>query len=132
MKVICYCRVATHDQMALQGQESELLQFADKHGYDVDQVIREYGSALAKPRPVLQKLIDESARPEIGGVLVNDLSRLHRNILLMHDLAAKLSSQNVRIVSKLQEDALLNQLLYDTEWREMMLSLAKDSDPATQ
>ena len=132
MKVICYCRVATHDQMALQGQESELLQFADKHGYDVDQVIREYGSALAKPRPVLQKLIDESARPEIGGVLVNDLSRLHRNILLMHDLAAKLSSQNVSIVSKLQEDALLNQLLYDTEWREMMLSLAKDSDPATQ
>ena len=119
MKVICYCRVATHDQMALQGQESELLQFADKHGYDVDQVIREYGSALAKPRPVLQKLIDESARPEIGGVLVNDL-------------AAKLSSQNVRIVSKLQEDALLNQLLYDTEWQEMMLSLAKDSDPATQ
>ena len=132
MKVICYCRVATHDQMALQGQESELLQFADKHGYDVDQVIREYDSALAKPRPVLQELIDESARPEIGGVLVNDLSRLHRNILLMHDLAAKLSSQNVRIVSKLQEDALLNQLLYDTEWREMMLSLAKDSDPATQ
>ena len=132
MKVICYCRVATHDQMALQGQESELLQFADKHGYDVDQVIREYGSALAQPRPVLQKLIDESARPEIGGVLVNDLSRLHRSIPLMYDLATKLSSQNVRIVSKLQEDALLNQLLYDTEWRKMMLSLAEDSDPAIQ
>ena len=132
MKVICYCRVATHDQMALQRQESDLLQFAEQYGYDVEQVIREYGSASAKSRPNLQQLIDESARPEIGGVLVNDLSRLHRNILLMHDLAAKLSSQNVRIVSKLQEDALLNQLLYDTEWREMMLSLAKDSDPATQ
>ena len=132
MKVICYCRVATHDHMALQSQETDLLHFAERYGYDVDQVIRECSSALAKPRPELQKLIDESARPEIDGVLVNDLSRLHRSIPLMYDLAAKLSSQNVRIVSKLQEDALLNQLLYDTEWQKMMLSLAEDFDPATQ
>lgn len=132
MRVICYCRVATRDQMALHRQESELLQFADKHGYDVDQVVRECGSALAHSRPVLQKLLDESARPDIAAVLVHDLSRLHRSIPLMYDLAAKLSSRNVRIISKLQEDALLNQLLYDPEWRKMILLLAEDSDPAIQ
>ena len=132
MKAICYCRVATHGQAALEQQEKELLRYAEKHGLGIDRVIHEYGSANARHRPALQQLLDESKRPDISAVLVCKLSRLHRDVWQLCALTDELSAQNVRIISTLQGDVLLKHCLHDPEWRQIMQALSERNDTEAQ
>lgn len=82
MRVAIYMRVGNGNQTnewAMKNQEERLRQFAKEQGHEIVAAFSEYGSTCYAEREMLKKV---TALPsnEVDGILVTDVSRIHRNM----------------------------------------------------
>lgn len=90
MKAIIYCRVSTTkdtQETSLSRQEEELLNLAEKHGFEVVKVIREQASGYDLERDGILELLDLIKKKDIKVVLIQDETRLGRGnakIAILH------------------------------------------------
>ncbi|MCM3704093.1 recombinase family protein [Cytobacillus firmus] len=90
MKAIIYCRVSTTkdtQETSLSRQEEELLNLAEKHGFEVVKVIREQASGYDLERDGILELLDLIKQKNIKVVLIQDETRLGRGnakIAILH------------------------------------------------
>ncbi|WP_282171574.1 YneB family resolvase-like protein [Cytobacillus firmus] len=90
MKAIIYCRVSTTkdtQETSLSRQEEELLNLAEKHDFEVVNVIREQASGYDLERDGILELLDLIKKKDIKVVLIQDETRLGRGnakIAILH------------------------------------------------
>lgn len=83
MKAIIYCRVSTTkdtQETSLSRQEEELLNLAEKHDFEVVKVIREQASGYDLERDGILELLDLIKKKDIKVVLIQDETRLGREM----------------------------------------------------
>lgn len=85
-KAVIYCRVSTREQVdegnSLTTQERHCREYADKHGYQIDQIFIERGeSAKTATRTELQKLMTycSNKKNRLSAIIIYKIDRLSRN-----------------------------------------------------
>lgn len=121
MRVATYLRVSSEDQVerfGLAGQRTALQQLAVARGYEIVEEVRDEGiSGTVEHRPGLDHLRDLLGRGAVQGVIVYDLSRLARDVVLC-----------LRLLKELQQDLhavveFVNFKLDDTPEGEFMATM---------
>jgi DNA invertase Pin-like site-specific DNA recombinase len=86
MKVAIYCRVSTSDQSCSR-QERDLIDYANKAGYDVVGIWKETVSGVKQKHQERNKVMELAQHRQIEGILVTELTRWGRSTLdLIHTL----------------------------------------------
>ncbi|MGD8744140.1 MAG: recombinase family protein, partial [Candidatus Woesebacteria bacterium] len=118
-KCLIYCRVSSQRQVneghGLDSQELRCREYAKVKGYEVDKVFRDEGvSGGSAERPAIQELLDylDSNSTNDYVVLIDDLSRLARDVMVHIKLRVELNAREVELIC-------LNMELSDTEEGEM-------------
>lgn len=94
-----YCRVSTVDQ-SCDRQERDLLEFAQKAGYEVVGIWKETASGAKNDRVQRKKVMALAQRREINAILVTELTRWGRSTPDLQDTLLKLQSWNVSIIAQ--------------------------------
>lgn len=90
IRAIIYCRVSTDDQNC-DRQERDLIEFADRAGYEIVAVYRETASGATSDRPERKKIMAAAQTRKVSAVLVTEASRWSRSTI---DLLGTLQSLN--------------------------------------
>jgi putative DNA-invertase from lambdoid prophage Rac len=102
-RVAIYCRVSTSDQDVAR-QERDLLEHAERAGYDVVGVYKETLSGIRKSRgkqPVERaRVMALAQRREIDAVLVTELTRWGRSTQDLMNTLGELSSWDVSLIAQ--------------------------------
>ncbi|MDO8648819.1 MAG: recombinase family protein [Candidatus Peregrinibacteria bacterium] len=106
-KSVIYCRVSSERQVneghGLDGQELRCRQYSDANDYKVVAVFRDEGISGGKSdRPGMKALIaflDDSTFEEEIVVLIDDISRIARDVEVHFELKAAIESRNARLES---------------------------------
>ena len=86
MKVAIYCRVSTSDQSCSR-QERDLIDYADKAGYEVVGIWKETVSGVKQKHQERNQVMQLAQHRQIQGILVTELTRWGRSTLdLIHTL----------------------------------------------
>jgi DNA invertase Pin-like site-specific DNA recombinase len=100
--VAIYCRVSTSDQDN-DRQERNLLEYAERAGFEVVEIFRETLSGIRKAKgkqPVERKRVMELAqRREIDAVLVTEMTRWGRSTQDLMDTLGELASWDVSLIA---------------------------------
>ena len=97
-----YARVSSRDQRSdLDRQKLRLLEHAQRHRIQVDQVIAEVGSGLNATRP---KLLKALSKPQLGFVLVEHRERLARFGFEMVDALLRARGGGVVVLEEREVD----------------------------
>lgn len=94
-----YCRVSTDDQ-SCERQERDLLEFANRAGYETVGVWKETASGTKDNRPERKKILALAQARKIDAVLVTELSRWGRSLTDLIGTVELLQSQNVSLVAQ--------------------------------
>lgn len=101
MKVVIYCRVGNPSQLAPEGldrQEEQLKEYCRKHGYEVVKVFREQISGNKQPGPELQKVMKMITVKEADGIVIQDLSRISRDMHKFFSFEAFLKENGAKLI----------------------------------
>jgi len=93
-KAVIYSRVSSEgNRQDTERQTNELIEYANKMGYELDNVYEEKVSGFKKneDRPIFSKMLEEIEKGEIDKVLVWELSRIGRSVI--HSL------QNIQLLT---------------------------------
>jgi putative DNA-invertase from lambdoid prophage Rac len=94
-----YCRVSTADQ-SCDRQERDLIEFAQKAGYEVVGIWKETASGAKNDRIQRKKVMALAQRREINAILVTELTRWGRSTSDLQDTLVQLQSWNVSIIAQ--------------------------------
>ena len=94
-----YCRVSTDDQ-SCERQERDLLEFANRAGYETVGVWKETASGTKDNRPERKKILALAQARKIDAVLVTELSRWGRSLTDLIGTVELLQSRNVSLVAQ--------------------------------
>ena len=98
-----YCRVSTQDQDC-DRQERDLLEYAERAGYEVVEVFKETLSGIRKAKgkqPVERKKVMELAQArKIDAVLVTEMTRWGRSTQDLMDTLGQLASWDVSLIAQ--------------------------------
>lgn len=97
-KAAIYCRVSTSDQ-SCERQERELLQFANRGGYEIVAIFKETASGAKADRKERKKLMALAQRREIDVILVSELTRWGRSTSDLLDTLTDLHSFKVSVIA---------------------------------
>ena len=98
-RCVIYCRVSTSDQ-SCDRQERDLVEFADRAGYEVIEIFKETASGAKDNRPERKKVITLAQKRAIDVVLVTELTRWGRSTQdLLHTLN-DLHSRDVSLIAQ--------------------------------
>ena len=81
-RVVCYCRVATRDQIddgPLEAQSVYLRRYAKDNGLKVIGEVRAYEKGLTMDRPGWHNVLSLATREKADAILVMELGRVSRN-----------------------------------------------------
>jgi putative DNA-invertase from lambdoid prophage Rac len=99
MRVAIYCRVSTHDQNC-ERQEKDLMEYAERLGYEVVGVWSEFGSGVKIDRVKRKEIMAIARKGKIDAVLVTELTRWGRSTIdLIHTLN-DLNSWKVSVIAQ--------------------------------
>lgn len=102
-RVAIYCRVSTSDQDN-DRQERDLLEYAERAGFEVVEVFKETLSGIRKMKgkqPVERKMVMELAqRRVIDAVLVTEMTRWGRSTQDLMDTLGQLASWDVSLIAQ--------------------------------
>lgn len=98
-RVVCYCRVAHPDQLALDKQLWLNRTFAREQDYDIVAAIAEYGTGTGMSRPGLRKLLEHIEQYDLDVLIVKDLTRFGRNLSVVLPLLRSLREKGIRVES---------------------------------
>lgn len=79
MKVFLYIRVACADQLAAADQREELERYAKDKGYEVAAAVAADGISAVHTEGIMNFLLNEAKRQDIGTILTRDTSRISRD-----------------------------------------------------
>lgn len=79
MKVFLYIRVACADQLAAADQREELERYAKDKGYEVAAAVAADGISGVHTEGIMNFLLNEAKRQDIGTILARDTSRISRD-----------------------------------------------------
>jgi DNA invertase Pin-like site-specific DNA recombinase len=97
-RVAIYIRVSTLDQ-STEGQEHELLEFAERRGWTVAEVYRDKISGIKNSRPALDKLLADAKKGHFFYTLVWRIDRLGRSVAHLLEVLETLKALDIKFVS---------------------------------
>lgn len=97
--VVIYCRVAHTDDFALKNQKAKLMEYALGQGYNVKAIVTETASGIAAERSGLKELLAMVAAGDMDAVLVNNVSRIHRDVATLYKIIDFLKTNDVELLS---------------------------------
>ena len=100
-RVVCYCRVATRDQIddgPLEAQSVYLRRYAKDNGLKVIGEVRAYEKGLTMDRPGWYNVLSLAAGKKADAVLVTELGRVARDPWMVMEALRKLSEQGMMVV----------------------------------
>lgn len=98
-RAVIYCRVSTDDQNC-DRQEQDLLQFAERAGYQVVGIFKETASGAKNDRPQRKKVLDLVRTRKTDVILVTELTRWGRSTQDLLDTFQLLQSRNVSLIAQ--------------------------------
>lgn len=98
-RVVIYCRVSTLDQ-SNERQESDLIAFAERAGYNVVGIFKENASGAKDDRPERKKVLALAQARKIDAVLVTELTRWGRSTLDVLNTLSELESRGVSLIAQ--------------------------------
>ena len=102
VKVVCYSRVATDDQLELDQQAWENKKYAREQGYSVVATIGEAGSGRPMNRSGIGSLTKHIESHDFDTLILRDLTRLGRNPALVLPFLKYLKEHGIRVESPTQ------------------------------
>jgi putative DNA-invertase from lambdoid prophage Rac len=99
MRVAIYCRVSTHDQNC-ERQEKDLLEYAERLGYEVVGIWSEFGSGVKLDRVKRKEVMSIARKGKIDAVLVTELTRWGRSTIDLINTLNDLHSWKVSLIAQ--------------------------------
>jgi putative DNA-invertase from lambdoid prophage Rac len=99
MRVAIYCRVSTHDQNC-ERQERDLVEYAQRLGYEVVGIWSEFGSGVKLDRVKRKEIMAIARRGKIDAVLVTELTRWGRSTIDLINTLNDLHSWKVSLIAQ--------------------------------
>ena len=99
-RVVCYCRVATRDQIddgPLEAQSVYLRRYAKDNGLKVIGEVRAYEKGLTMDRPGWHNVLSLATREKADAILVMELGRVSRNPWMVMETMRELSEQGLMV-----------------------------------
>lgn len=99
-RVVCYCRVATRDQIddgPLEAQSVYLRRYAKDNGLKVIGEVRAYEKGLKMDRPGWHNVLSLATREKADAILVMELGRVSRNPWMVMETLRELSEQGLMV-----------------------------------
>lgn len=99
-RVVCYCRVATRDQIddgPLEAQSVYLRRYAKDNGLKVIGEVRAYEKGLTMDRPGWHNVLSLATREKADAILVMELGRVSRNPWMVMETMRELSEQGMMV-----------------------------------
>ena len=99
-RVVCYCRVATRDQIddgPLEAQSVYLRRYAKDNGLKVIGEVRAYEKGLTMDRPGWHNVLSLATREKADAILVMELGRVARNPWMVMETLRELSEQGLMV-----------------------------------
>ena len=99
-RVVCYCRVATRDQIddwPLEAQSVYLRRYAKDNGLKVIGEVRAYEKGLTMDRPGWYNVLSLATREKADAILVMELGRVARNPWMVMETLRELSEQGLMV-----------------------------------
>ena len=99
-RVVCYCRVATRDQIddgPLEAQSVYLRCYAKDNGLKVIGEVRAYEKGLTMDRPGWHNVLSLATREKADAILVMELGRVSRNPWMVMETLRELSEQGLMV-----------------------------------
>ena len=101
-RVVCYCRVATQDQIddaPLEAQGVRLRKYAGDNDLEVIGEVRAYETGHTMARPGWYNVLSLAAREKADAVLVTELGRVARDPRVVMGTMKELSAKDLMIFS---------------------------------
>lgn len=101
-RVVCYCRVATRDQIddgPLEAQSVYLRRYAKDNGLKVIGEVRAYEKGLTMDRPGWHNVLSLATREKADAILVMELGRVSRNPWMVMETMRELSEQGLMVLT---------------------------------
>ena len=99
MRVAIYCRVSTHDQNC-ERQEGDLVEYAQRLGYEVVGIWSEFGSGVKLDRVKRKEIMAIARKGKIDAVLVTELTRWGRSTIDLINTLNDLHSWKVSLIAQ--------------------------------
>jgi putative DNA-invertase from lambdoid prophage Rac len=99
MRVAIYCRVSTHDQNC-ERQERDLVEYAQRLGYEVVGIWSEFGSGVKLDRVKRKEIMEIARKGKIDAVLVTELTRWGRSTIDLINTLNDLHSWKVSLIAQ--------------------------------
>ena len=96
MKVFLYIRVACADQLAAASQREELEHYAEDKGYEVAAAVAADGISGVHTEGIMNFLLNEAKRQDIGTILTRDTSRISRDASSFMRFERKFKENGIR------------------------------------
>ena len=96
MKVFLYIRVACADQLAAADQREELERYAKDKGYEVAAAVAADGISGVHTEGIMNFLLNEAKRQNIGTILTRDTSRISRDTSSFMRFERKFKENGIR------------------------------------
>jgi DNA invertase Pin-like site-specific DNA recombinase len=98
--VAIYIRVASRDQLSLEGQRRQLCEYASANGYGNTQVYADNGyGGLDFDRPAFSKLEADLRAGSVCAVIVRDISRISRDVFAAENWTDRLADRGVPFIA---------------------------------
>jgi putative DNA-invertase from lambdoid prophage Rac len=98
-RVAIYCRVSTHDQNC-ERQERDLVEYAQRLGYEVVGIWSEFGSGVKLDRVKRKEIMAIARKGKIDAVLVTELTRWGRSTIDLINTLNDLHSWKVSLIAQ--------------------------------
>ena len=99
MRVAIYCRVSTHDQNC-ERQERDLVEYAQRLGYEVVGIWSEFGSGVKLDRVKRKEIMAIARKGKLDAVLVTELTRWGRSTIDLINTLNDLHSWKVSLIAQ--------------------------------
>jgi DNA invertase Pin-like site-specific DNA recombinase len=97
-RIAIYTRVSSIEQSD-EGQERELLEFAERRGWAVAEVYRDKISGVKSSRPELDRLLTDAKKARITHVVVWRIDRLGRSVRHLLEVLETFKALDIKFVS---------------------------------
>lgn len=94
-----YCRVSTDDQTCAR-QERDLIEYANKLGYEVLVVLKETASGAKNDRAIRKEVMKLAQARKIDAILVTEISRWGRSTIDLISGLQELQSWGVSLIAQ--------------------------------
>ena len=101
MRAYLYCRIASpqEEPIFMEVQRWQLMHFAKTRDWQIVGQTLEYAAGANLTRPGLQEVDNAVRAGQVAVVIVHDLSRISRHMVLIHEYSRFLHQHNVALLS---------------------------------